>query len=357
MKSKETTGKKRHSLRVAVIIILAVVVVFSVFSFYFVNKNLDESFCRTTPPKYSVYLRYEDVEGEVTRELLSFKSGENTLQGYLYGGADGKGLVVIAHGIGGGAESYFPETMAFLERGYSVFAYDNTGCFNSEGKNSVGLNQSALDLDAALTFLEGEERFAALPVYLYGHSWGGYAVTAVLKFQHNVAAVVSVAGFNKPMQMMAEWTKDSLGFFTYVEYPYIWIVQHLRFGSHAGLNAVDGINSTNTPVLLVHGKGDETIGIDRSGIVAYSDKITNPNVSIKICSVSGQDGHSTLTMSSDAISYLDELDKEYQTLWDKFDGEIPDEELKAFFGTVDRRRTSALDEEFLDTVTAFFDRT
>lgn len=39
-----------------------------------------------------------------------------------------KGLIVISHGMGGGAEGYMAETLYFVNHGYQVFGYDNTGC-------------------------------------------------------------------------------------------------------------------------------------------------------------------------------------------------------------------------------------
>ena len=152
-------SKKKKIIRNILIIIAAVFVVFSIASFVIVKINFDDIFGRTTmtPSEYTGYLRYEDVKDEYDRELLSFESGENTLQGYLYGTDNDKGLVIVCHGLGGGAESYLTETLYFVDSGYQVFAYDNTGCYESEGKNCVGLVQSVIDLDAALTFIEGEE--------------------------------------------------------------------------------------------------------------------------------------------------------------------------------------------------------
>lgn len=286
--------------------------------------------------------------------MISFMSGKNKLQGYLYGLENTKGLVVISHGLGGGAEGYLAETMRFVDEGYQVFGFDNTGCYESEGENCIGLSQSVIDLDAALTFIEQEVRFKDLPVLLYGHSWGGYAVTAVLKYNHNIAASVSVAGFNKPMQMIVEWARGMMGGFAYVEYPYIWLYNKMIFGSNLDIYAVDGINKTETPVLLIHGTGDQTIGIDESAIMAYKDKITNPNVKYKLCEKKEQNGHSTLFMSAEAVEYCNELDKKYEELENKFDGKIPEAEERSFYDGVDKFKSSELDSKFFIDVLEFY---
>mgnify|MGYP002513876477 CR=1 FL=1 len=187
--------------------------------------------------------------------------------------------------------------MYFVDSGYQVFAYDNTGCYEIEGKNCVGLVQSVIDLDAALTFIEGEERFSELPVLLYGHSWGAYAVTSIFNYDHDITASVSVAGFNDPMTMIMEWGENMMGGFIHVERPYIYIYQRMTFGDKLALTAVDGINNTDTPVLIIHGINDETIGFNSAGTIAYKDEITNPNVQYKICDKPKQDDHNNLFVS------------------------------------------------------------
>lgn len=346
---------KKNTLKIVGIVLLVLAAVFSIVSLIFVKISFDDIFRRTSLRENSAYLRYTDVEGQYDRELLSFQSGKNQLQGYLYGEGNGKGLVVISHGLGGGAESYLAETLCFVDHGYQVFGYDNTGCCGSEGKNCVGLPQSVLDLDAALTYLEGQARFAGLPVLLYGHSWGGYAVTAIFNFPHEIAASVSVAGFNRPMEMIMEWGEGMMGPLVYVEYPFISLYQRVLFGNRIDLNAVDGINSTDTPVLLIHGSGDTTVGFAGAGTIASREEITNPHVQYKICGTPPQDDHNQLFAALDAIAYAEEMDAAYDGLYGLYGGEIPAELEQAFYSGIDKRRMSALDESFMADVLAFYD--
>jgi len=287
--------------------------------------------------------------------LYSFESGKNTLQGYLYGAENSKGLIVISHGLGGGAESYMAETMYFVDAGYRVFSYDNTGCYRSEGKNSVGLSQSLLDLDAALSYIESQPIFDGLPIYLYGHSWGGYAVTAILGFDHDIAASVSVSGFNRPMTIIHEWGRKMMSNLATVEYPFIWLYHTLTFGENANITAVDGINATDTPVLLIHGDADDTVSFNRAATVAARDEITNPNVQYKICSADKQNDHSRLYLDIDAINYIDENNAKYSQMYEEYDGKIPDDLRREFYETLDKRRTSNLDDAFMRDVIEFYE--
>lgn len=353
-KEKKVQGKSKK-MKLAGAILAGAFAAFSIASFVIVKINFDNIFARTEVKKYSPYIRYEDVKEQYGREMLSFSSGKNKLQGYLYGMENTKGLVVISHGLGGGAEDYFSEACCFVDNGYQVFGYDNTGCYNSEGENCAGLPQSVSDLDAALDFIEGEPRFDGIPVLLYGHSWGGYAVTAIFNYDHDIAASVSVAGFNKPMEMIMEWGKGMMGGLSYVEYPYIYLYQRLLFGENIDVTAVDGINKTDTPILLIHGDGDTVIDCNGAGTVAYKNAITNPNVQYKICKNKEQNGHNTLAAALDAIHYGKEMDAEHNKLYEQYDGKIPEEKEAEFYGNIDKQRASELDEAFVEDVLEFYE--
>ena len=259
--------------------------------FLVVKRIIDHTFRRRERPERSEYLQFKDVKDEYSPELIKFRSGENMLQGYLLGGENTKGLVVVVHGLGAGAEGYLAEILYFVTQGYQVFAYDNTGYHLSEGKNSVGLPQAVEDLDAALDFIEGEARFAKLPVYLFGHSWGGYSVGAILNFNHKVKAVASLSGFSNPNKMIFEWAKRLMGVFAYAIAPFMYLHQRILFGNKLDITAVDGINKSGVPVLLVHGSEDKTVRIDGSAIISCKGEITNPNVQYLLWEKENQNGH------------------------------------------------------------------
>lgn len=242
----------------------------------------------------------------------------------------------------------------FVDHGYQVLCYSNTGCWDSEGKNCIGLNQSVLDLDAALTWVESESRFDGVPVFLYGHSWGGYAVASIFHFDHDITASASIAGFNQAMPMILEWGEGMMGPLIYAEYPFIWINQKLTFGETFGLTAVDAINSTDTPVLLLHGDQDATVGYDTVSIISQKDNITNPNVQYVTCGKEGQNGHNSLFQAADKIAYMDEIQAVYDELYERYDHEIPENVDREFYAGIDKFRASAVDTDFMETVLAFY---
>ncbi|WP_106449237.1 alpha/beta hydrolase [Trichococcus alkaliphilus] len=348
---------KRKTVKIALISMMLFIGVISIGSMGYVKTNYDESFSRVDKPdpKYSGYLRYSDVADAYERTEITFESGGNALKGYVYGSENDKGLVVISAGLGFGAENYLAETMYFVDNGWRVLTFDNTGTHESEGESTMGPSQSLLDLDAALTFIQGDQRLNNFPVMLYGHSWGGYAVTAILDSGFDIAAVASIGGFNSPMELLNEQVDSLLGAFSPIAYPFLWTYQNILFGNTAWVTATNGINSTDTPVMIIHGVKDEAIAYDGASIIAHRDEIINPNIVYKTSSAENHDGHNNLFESDAASEYAKTKNMEYKEIYDRYDGEIPDEIKEEYYEGVDRFRTSEVDTDFMDEINFFFE--
>lgn len=56
-----------------------------------------------------------------------------------------------------------------------------------------GYSQCVYDLDALLDYIEENEKFQNMPIYLFGHSMGAYAVSAVLQYEHNIEKHVELS--------------------------------------------------------------------------------------------------------------------------------------------------------------------
>ncbi len=343
----------RHKTLVAAILVTVLLLTFIVGSFVMINRIFDDMFGRVNKPQQSIYLTYDDLSRDFPRSEVQFMSEDNELTGYIYGPAkNAKGVVVISHGIGGGADSYIQEATYFARKGYKVLSFSNTGCHESEGKGTTGLSQSVIDLDAALDYVEAQKEFEDLPIFLYGHSWGGYAVTAILNYDHEVAGVVSVAGYNAPMEMIMSWCKPQMGSIaSYAEYPFIWIYQKLLFGGASNLSAVEGINSVDTPVLIIHGTDDEVIAFDGPSIIAHQDEITNPNVEYMVIEEESRNHHSDLWKTRDSEMYIAEVEMELEML---SVNKASEDERREWYETIDREKTSELDDVFMHDVYTFF---
>jgi len=255
--------------------------------------------------RFTTYFTWKDIDQvKYPREELFFHSGRNKLQGFVYGGLNNKGLVVISHGLGGSADSYFPLIMYFADRGWRVFAFNNTGVSGSEGRGVRGLTQSLLDLDAALAFIENSDAFKGLPVMLAGHSWGGYAVCAVLNYNHRVNAVVSFAGYNKASEVLDEVGVSAAGNAFYLLYPQLRAIERKLFGKAAKLSAVNGINKAGIPVIIVQSSNDHIIRADTTSIYAHRSKISNPNAEIIYKEGANATGHEFVYCSVRQQEYM-----------------------------------------------------
>lgn len=211
------------------------------------------------------------------RQEVFFHSGKNRLQGFVYGADSNKGLIVISPGIYSYADEYDKLIRRLVDNGWRVFSYNCTGVDGSEGESMRGLSQGILDLDAALSYINSASQFDGLPVMLAGFSWGAFSACAVLNYDHDVKAVVSFAGFNSTKEAMEHQIVEEVGGVYYIICPQLWALEKQLFGDIAKLTAVDGINKSNIPVLLVLCADDNIVPPDTISIYAHRNSITNPN--------------------------------------------------------------------------------
>lgn len=348
--------KKSHRIRIFNVF-FAALLLFSAVSMTGILFVFQTFFARFERNYNTGYLSYEDVKGQYDRSVITFPSGRNKLKGYLYGEDHTKGLVVIVHGLGGGAESYLAETLYFVDQGWRVFAFDCTGSFGSEGSGIGGLSQALLDLRAALDYIEEDNSLKQLPLMLYGHSMGGYAVTSVLNYDYDINAVVSVSGFNTPMEAMVERSSQYIGILAYLEYPFLWGYQALMYGEAAFVRAIDGINRSDTPVMIIHGDRDRSVTYNGSGIIAYQDLITNPNVAFTTRNEPNRNDHKNLCITEAAYLYRKEVREGYRTLSARYHNQVPREVKAGYYAAVDAIRASELDTEFMDEINQFYENT
>ena len=142
--------------------------------------------------------------------------------------------------------------------------------------------QSVVDLDCVLSYIENLEDYKDEKIFLYGHSWGGFAVCAVNNFEHRVSGIVERSGFNSTNEMIFYVvTKRQNKVVATIIKPFVKTYQFLKFGKYANVTAVNGINAINSPVMIMHSYDDEVVPHE-VGIANYRDEITNINVVFKV---------------------------------------------------------------------------
>lgn len=353
----KTQGRNRLVKSIKVGLSIAVIL-FIVGSSLITKVVYDKQFPRYDRPDEHItaQLRYSDIALDYPRIPVVFESGENTLRGHIYGAKNTRGLMVVAHGIGGGADTYLPQIMHFVDKGLRVLAFDFTGSYESEGESTKGFPQSIIDLQAALTFIAGRSDLAELPLLLFGHSWGGYAVANVLNYPNDIKGVISVAGVDSAIDMVMEQGRTLMGGFIYAQYPFLWLYQRLLFGEVASFNAVSAINSTDIPVLIIHGIEDELVDYHGSALIAKRDSITNAHVSYVTAETPGRNGHNNLFRTDWAITYVKEVNAIYRSIYDSYGGQIPYEVKKDFYDGIDRIKLNELEASIMRTIDDFIDK-
>ena len=294
---------------------------------------------------------YPAFAADYPRESADFPYGDLTLKGYLYGMENTDRLLIFAHGIGTGHEAYMNQLCWFVDHGWRVFAYDAVGCGDSPGDSTVGLTESALVLDSALTFAEQDDRIKNMPKVLLGHSWGGFAVGGVLNFDHDIKAAASLSGYAYPLEMLNQGAVNVLGKTgAKLIRPFAALYNKLVFGRYAGLNAVDGINKAKIPFLAVHGESDEFV-LYSLGIISQQEKITDPYA--EYVTITGDFSH------HNDYFHSEECNRYVQALYSGSDAS--QEELLGMFSSshaddADKALFRAVNEPLLEQIDAFYEQ-
>ena len=308
-----------------------------------------------------VYLYYPDYPSLASRTIYFFNSGRNQLAGYYYEVPNAKGIVIYVHGIGSYADDWYTIGQDyFVRNGFSVFAIDLTSCGRSQGIGIKGLAQSALDTKNAVKFVKEHINKDNYPIFLFGHSWGGYGVAASLAFE-SVDAVASLSGFATPLEEMREVPENFVGQFIDFDnnakfnFNEVEEAAKERWPQYYNLSAVDGINSCNVPVLIVQGGKDKIVTPNGSSLYAHKDIIRKEDVEYMFLP---NDDHLSLFRcqeSNQYKEYVQSIRNDFEKVYGKNLSKIPPECVKQFTSQFDRRLTSIVNENLFDSIANFFE--
>lgn len=287
-------------------------IIISFFSFIIISLTLTKVIYDFTFSRYDKNLIIPNSLSEFVdkRQILSFKSGENSLCGYFYQ-MNSDSLIVMVPGYKAVADDYLWQIKELGNLGYAVFTFDTTGYYKSEGKDSKGFAQTVYDLKSALDFIEDNNRFGYENIYLLGHSRGAYAVLSVLDDGYDIKAAVSVSGVNSSMEAIIQPAADKLGVIAYINYPFLWFYQASLFDKQTLTSkAADNISKSNIPVLVVQGANDNVYTTEKYSVYSHI-KNDNKNATLLLMDKEGSDGHTSLLFDSDGTannSLLENID-------------------------------------------------
>lgn len=290
-----TSSKKKVLKKVLWGIVLTIIIYFTVsmivtkiiYSFVFGRYNAENP----------ASVLSETTEMFAGAKDFSYNSDDHRLWGTLYSNGEGEqGLIVLTPGFKSEVIEYEGVIYAFLQEGFDVFAFNPTGHGKSEGDSAVGFPQIVADLDATLDFVS--ERFDYDEVFLLGHSWGGYATCCSVNNHKNITAAAAVNSVDTSMDAIMAYSTKYVGDVAYGNYPILSLYQNMVFGSKlSGYSAVDEINASSVPVLIIQSEGDEQIPKDEYSIYSKRSEITSENAEFLLYSQSGKDGHTNILYS------------------------------------------------------------
>jgi dienelactone hydrolase len=208
----------------------------------------------------------DSTTGISEKRIESIKYSDQKLPAYLLLPTDGKlkGIVIYVHGGGASTFKYlsgdfFPEIIEMIHSGYGVLAvsYYNDATATStlasyQEKYGTADAVSALDEQKDINSILAardyvESKFKNKPIYLWGHSYGGFLVnimaTAEKAQQLNWNGIISQAGM---------WTS-------------------LRYGNSPA--PISSVQNLQDPFLIAHGHLDKNVNYsDAEAFVAMAKK-------------------------------------------------------------------------------------
>lgn len=265
-----------------------------------------------------------------------------------------KGIIVMAHGLGGGGQNSYMDVADYLAtNGYIVFAYDATGNDESEGDAVEGIPQGLIDLDYAIRFIKDKNEFNSLPIMLFGHSWGAYSVGNVLNIHPDVKAVVMISGFNKSTDIIEEEGKRIMGPGISFLMPYVSIIEHVKFGAYSSYNCIGGFEASNASVMIIHSSDDEMVSYEKQFKKFWNTYKDNPRFTFVPYE---NRGHNYIYYSDVSKEYRNTLNNQFSEYVSTLDTELTAEiKTKYMNENLDKAILFDLDKELMNRIVSFYD--
>ncbi len=205
--------------------------------------------------------------------------------------------IVLIHGWGGNAAHLLPLAAPLHAAGHAVLLLDARCHGRSEDDSFASMPRFAEDLDTGIDWLRGRADSATSEIAVAGHSVGAAAALLAASRRRDIAAVVSLAAFAHPEEVMRRFIAARripfvpLGWYAlrYVE----WVIGY-RFAAIAPENTIRGVHC---PVFLLHGTEDETVPPEDSRRLA-----ARATGSTRLLLLAGD--HESIEAMDDAISSI-----------------------------------------------------
>ena len=297
------------------------------------------------------YFTHEDFE-DLDAKPVSFLSDRGQrLNGavYTYRGVEPSGLVIFAHGMGGGHLSYTTDIRTITKAGFAVLAYDNTGTMASEGRSLHSFYQAVKDLRAALNFVHGDKKLSEYKIVLAGHSWGAYTVCQALAFaEDQVAGVVAFSPPDSAARVICDNMSQAVGIPMIWILPALWTASVIRGGWSSRHKSSSVLLKTDkVPVMILQGDAD-------TAVLLKNSPLSNPKVMAKknITGIIYEGKAHNVYQTKESEKYLNKVFNAIAKAQKKYGKNIPEDE-KAKVYDIDYELIVQEDDNVMRVVTNF----
>lgn len=354
---KERALRRRNKKKLVLTIVLSILALFFLvimpaLTVMVYQENFGGRYETTAWMAYSA----DEFDGLKVAECTFPSNDGQLLAGYRYSKENQtiKGVLVIAHGFGGGGHNtYMGIADYFTSNGYLVFAYDATGNDRSGGESVEGLPQGVIDLDYALRYVKQAEEYRDLPIVLFGHSWGGYCVGSVLSCHADVKAAVLAAGFDRSADLLEQEGESIIGPAIKLFMPYFSLYERIKFGKYAAYGAMEGFASSDADIMVIHSR-DDTVVRPENGYDRFYSRYGDD---ARFCFVPYEDrGHNYVFCSVESRQCREELNADYDAYVEANGGEYSAERKEEFMEQyLDKKKCFELDADLMAQMLEFYD--
>ncbi len=199
-------------------------------------------------------------------------------------------IVILVHGMGEHSTRYTSSVIpTFLQHDISVIAYDQFGHGKTEGKRGHNPGFDAVLDCVQIVSKKAKSVFGDVPTFLYGHSMGGNVViNYVLRRKHHFTGVIATSPFLRLAFQPPSWklaigkilhkiapamtmgneldtnaiSRDQDEVQKYIDDPLVHDQISANYSlifMKTGEWAIENAKNLNTPMLVLHGTGDQLI--------------------------------------------------------------------------------------------------
>lgn len=209
---------------------------------------------RWEPDGIIKYYHPSEFEGFHTSPVsISTKKGAIRGNIYSYDRDSYQGICVFSHGMWGSHNAYIQEIELLARAGFRVFGFDYYGTELSDGKSILGLGNSLMSLDVAVSYVK--RVYPNEKIYVMGHSWGGFAAASIAHYHKDLEKIVVMSPFISVRSIL----KQMLPKLLHPVIPFILIFDALHCGKYSFAKVKKILTHTDIPTLILHSLEDSMV--------------------------------------------------------------------------------------------------